>query len=220
MENTRTEVVFLLDRSGSMAGLECDTMGGFNAMIKKQQQETEGEVLVSTVLFDHESKVLHDRISLEKVAPLTSKDYEVRGMTALLDAVGYAINHIKNIHKYARAEDRPQKTIFIITTDGMENASHSYTYSEVKQAIREQKEAGWEFIFMGANIDAEDFAEHIGIDASRAVNYHADKIGTQKVYGAMSDFVMEARTMISFSGSRPGNAWRSELDKDFSRRRR
>lgn len=212
-----TEIVFILDRSGSMAGLECDTIGGFNSMIKRQQAEPEGDVLVSTVLFNHDSKVLHDRVPLEKIEPLTLKEYEVGGMTALLDAVGDAIRHIKNVHKYAREEDRPQKTVFIITTDGMENASKWHSYAEVKRLINQQKEKGWEFIFLGANLDAAEVADHIGIDASRAVNYHSDEIGTQKIYGAMSHFIMESRTM---RGSRPGNDWRKDIDEDFDRRKR
>ena len=214
-----TELVFILDRSGSMSGLESDTIGGFNSMIKKQQQDTDGAAFVSTILFNHTSKVLHDRVPLEKINPLTEEDYQVGGCTALLDAVGDAIKHIKNIHKYAREEDRPQKTIFIITTDGKENASKRFGYRDVKNLIEQQKELGWEFIFLGANIDAPEVAEHIGIERRRAVNYHSDKIGTQKVYGAMSNFV-------SFAMSAPPNleldddSWREELDEDFKSRKK
>lgn len=214
-----TELVFILDRSGSMAGLESDTIGGFNSMIKKQQQETDGAALVSTILFNHVSEVLHDRIALAEVEPLTNRDYQVGGCTALLDAVGDAIKHIKNIHKYAREEDRPSKTIFIITTDGMENSSHKFSYSEVKRLIEKQKERGWEFIFLGANIDAAEVADSIGIDRRRAVNYHADRRGTEKVYGAMSNFV-------SFAMSAPPNleldddSWREDLDEDFKSRKK
>ena len=214
-----TELVFILDRSGSMAGLESDTIGGFNSMIKKQQEETEDAAIVSTILFNHESKVLHDRIPLEKIEPLTNKDYEVGGMTALLDAVGDAIKHIKNIHKYAREEDRPSKTVFIITTDGMENSSVKFSYNDIKKLIGEQKERGWEFIFLGANIDAAKVAGHIGIDRRRAVNYHSDKRGTEKVYGTMSKFV-------SFARSAPpmpmifDDSWREELDEDFKSRKK
>ena len=213
-----TELVFILDRSGSMSGLESDTIGGFNAMIKKQQGEPDDSALVSTILFNHVSEVLHDRVLLEKISPLTEKDYQVGGNTALLDAVGDAIKHIKNIHKYARQEDRPSKTIFIITTDGQENSSERFSYKEIKKLIEAQKEIGWEFIFLGANIDAADVAEHIGIDRRRAVNYHSDKIGTKKVYGAMSNFV-------SFARSAPMSApvddtWRTELDEDFKSRKK
>jgi len=221
MENM-TELIFILDRSGSMAGLESDTIGGFNAMIKKQQEETSGAALVSTVLFDHETIVLHDRVPLEKIAALTEKDYTVRGMTALLDAVGNAIKHIKNIHKYAREEDRPQKTIFIITTDGEENASEKFTYKDIKKLIEQQKELGWEFIFLGANIDAAEVADDLGIDRRRAVNYHSDKVGTQKVYGAMSNFVSSARRMSKQKYSAPiqDDSWRAELDEDFQSRKK
>ena len=213
-----TELVFILDRSGSMSGLESDTIGGFNAMIKKQQGEPDDSALVSTILFNHVSEVLHDRVPLEKISPLTEKDYQVGGNTALLDAVGDAIKHIKNIHKYARQEDRPSKTIFIITTDGQENSSERFSYKEIKKLIEAQKEIGWEFIFLGANIDAADVAAHIGIDRRRAVNYHSDKIGTKKVYGAMSNFV-------SFARSAPMSApvddtWREELDEDFKSRKK
>lgn len=212
-----TELVFILDRSGSMSGLEEDTIGGFNAMIKKQQKETDGAAFVSTVLFNHVSEVLHDRVPLEKIKPLTEDDYEVGGSTALLDAVGDAVRHIKNIHKYAREEDRPSKTIFIITTDGMENSSEHFSYKDIKQLIERQKELGWEFIFLGANIDAPEVAEHIGIDRRRAVNYHSDKLGTQKAYGAMSNFV-------SFAMSAPDiildDSWREDLDRDFMKRKK
>ena len=212
-----TELVFILDRSGSMSGLEEDTIGGFNAMIKKQQKETDGAALVSTILFNHTSKVLHDRVALDKIEPLTEDDYEVGGTTALLDAVGDAVNHIKNVHKYARDEDRPQKTIFIITTDGHENSSERFTYKEIKRLIERQKENGWEFIFLGANIDAPEVASHLGIERRRAVNYHSDKLGTKKVYGAMSNFV-------SFAMSAPSapldDTWREELDEDFKSRRK
>ena len=215
-----TELVFILDRSGSMSGLESDTIGGFNSMIKKQQTDTEGNALVSTILFNHSSEVLHDRVPLEKIESLTEKDYEVGGMTALLDAVGDTIKHIKNIHKYAREEDRPQKTIFIITTDGMENASVKFGYKDVKKLIDEQKELGWEFVFLGANIDAANVAESIGIERRRAVNYHSDKIGTQKVYGAMSNFVSFAMNAPSAAFSVDDDSWREELDKDFKSRKK
>ena len=212
-----TELVFILDRSGSMSGLEEDTIGGFNSMIKKQQKETDGAAFVSTILFNHTSKVLHDRVALDKIEPLTEEDYEVGGTTALLDAVGDAVKHIKNVHKYAREEDRPQKTIFIITTDGHENSSERFTYKEIKRLIERQKENGWEFIFLGANIDAPEVASHLGIERRRAVNYHSDKLGTKKVYGAMSNFV-------SFAMSAPSapldDTWREELDEDFKSRKK
>ena len=217
-----TELVFILDRSGSMAGLESDTIGGFNSMIKKQQTQTEGNALVSTVLFDHESIVLHDRIPLAEVKAMTEKDYEVRGTTALLDAVGDSIKHIRNIHKYAREEDRPQKTLFVITTDGMENASHKFNYREIKQLIERQKEIGWEFIFLGANIDAVEVASHIGIDARRAVNYHADHKVTQEVFGAIGNFASAFAAMptIEMDNFFESGSWRKDIDKDFEDRKK
>lgn len=212
-----TEIVFILDRSGSMAGLESDTIGGFNSMIKKQQKELEGNALVSTILFDHESIVLHDRVPLSDIKPLTEKDYEVRGTTALLDAIGDSLKHIKNIHKYAREEDRPQKTLFVITTDGMENASVKFSYRDIKRLINRQKELGWEFIFLGANIDAVEVAGHIGIDARRAVNYHADSRGTQHVFGAIGNFAQAfaAAPLMDFND----DTWRKSIDKDFIERK-
>ena len=177
-----TELVFILDRSGSMAGLEEDTIGGFNAMIRKQKGEP-GEAVVSTVLFDNVSQVIHDRVPLEQVPELTKKEYFVRGCTALLDAVGAAVHHIGNVHKYARPEDRPEKTLFVITTDGMENASRTYGYEKVERMIRRQKEKyGWEFLFLGANIDAAREAKRFGIDPERAVDYRCDSVGTSQVY--------------------------------------
>lgn len=171
MENNVTELVFILDKSGSMAGLEKDTIGGFNAMIEKQKAAG-GKVYVSTILFSSDSKVLHDRKSLDEIAPLTETDYEVGGLTALLDAVGGAIKHIGNVHKYAREEDVPSRTIMVITTDGMENASRKYTHDEVKKMINKKKEErGWEFLFLAANIDAVESAGRIGIEKDRAVNY-------------------------------------------------
>ena len=212
-----TEIVFILDRSGSMAGLESDTIGGFNSMIKKQQKETDGNALVSTVLFDHESIVLHDRIALNKINPLTEKDYEVRGSTALLDAIGDAVKHIKNVHKYARADDRPQKTLVVITTDGMENSSVRFSYNDIKKLIERQKEKGWEFIFLGANIDAVEVAEHIGIDARRAVNYHADRKGTSEVFGAIGNFA-SAFAAAPLSNFFDDGSWRKSIDNDFNNR--
>ncbi len=216
-----TEIVFILDRSGSMSGLESDTIGGFNSMINKQKEETDGNALVSTVLFDHESLVLHDRVPLAKVEPLTEHDYQVRGSTALLDAVGDALKHIKNIHKYAREEDRPEKTLFIITTDGMENSSERFSYRDIKRLIEKQRGLGWEFIFLGANIDAVEVAEHIGIDARRAVNYHADRKGTAQAYKAIANFASAfaetpAIEMDEFFNS---GSWRKDIDKDFNDRK-
>jgi uncharacterized protein YegL len=192
-KNDATELVFLLDRSGSMAGLEQDTIGGFNAMIRKQK-EKEGACLVSTVLFDTECSVLHDRVPLEKVEPLTERDYSVGGCTALLDAVGGAIRHIASIHKYARPEDVPAHTVFAITTDGMENASHLYRRDEVRRMISHEREKyDWEFLFLAANIDAEETAEAIGISRELALNYTADKKETARLFRRIDRTVGAAR---------------------------
>lgn len=210
MKKNLTEIVFILDRSGSMAGLEDDTIGGFNAMIEKQKKEP-GEAYVSTVLFDNTCEVIHDRVDLQKVEPMTREEYYVRGCTALLDAVGKAIRHIGNIHKYAREEDRPEKTLFVITTDGMENASRQYSYKELKRMIERQKEKyGWEFIFLGANINAAKEAARFGITEDCAADYHADRQGTAVVYEAVNEAVCCARS------SRPMTAgWKRRVDEDY-----
>ena len=189
-----TELVFILDRSGSMSGLEKDTIGGFNSMLEKQRKEP-GDAVVSTVLFDNETEVIHDRVVIADVPNLTDKEYFVRGCTALLDAVGGAIHHIGNVHKYARKEDVPEKTLFIITTDGMENASRHYTYDKVRNMIERQKERyGWEFLFLGANIDAAAEAKRFGIDESMAANYHCDEVGTVLNYEVISEAITSVRT--------------------------
>ena len=215
MRKNLTELVFILDRSGSMAGLEADTIGGFNGMLEKQRREP-GEALVSTVLFDNVSQVLHDRVPLNKVAPLTDRDYTVRGCTALLDAIGGAIHHIGNIHKYARPEDVPEHTLFVITTDGMENASRQYTGDRVRAMIQRQKgKYGWEFLFLGANIDAVQTAGRFGIGADRAVNYHADSQGTQLNYQVLSAAIGAVRA------SQPLDAgWKQRIEQDYEERKK
>lgn len=207
-----TEIVFILDRSGSMGGLEQDTIGGFNSMIEKQKKEA-GSCFVTTVLFDSEVETLHDRVKLEKVAKMTDKDYFVRGCTALLDAIGMTIQHIAGIHKYARPEDVPAHTIFVITTDGMENSSHEYTVEKVKQMIEEKKEKGWEFLFLGANIDAVSTAKSFGIAEENAVNYHCDAVGTALNYECLSDAIGSVRKSGKMKSS-----WRRAIDEDFERR--
>ena len=208
MKKGLTEIVFILDRSGSMGGLENDTIGGYNSMIEKQKTE-EGEVIISTVLFDHETEVLHDRVPLDKIRPITEKEYFVRGSTALLDAVGGAIHHIGNVHKYARPEDVPEKTLFIITTDGMENSSTRYNYDRVKKMVERQKEKyHWEFIFLGANIDAAEVAGRFGVDKSRAVTYECDSAGTKLNYQVMGRMVSCAR--VATSAMAMGAAFDSE----------
>ena len=213
MKQNLTEIVFILDRSGSMAGLEADTIGGFNAMIEKQKAEP-GQALISTVLFDNDTQVIHDRVPLDRIQPLTDRDYYVRGCTALLDAVGGAIHHIGNVHKYARREDVPRRTLFVITTDGMENASRWYTYERVKAMIEHEKQKyGWEFLFLGANIDAAREAARFGIDADRAANYHADRKGTGVIYEAVN------KTVTNFRAHQPMQAsWKQEIDEDYQSR--
>ena len=213
MNNNTTELVFILDKSGSMHGLEKDTIGGFNGMLEKQKRE-EGQVLVSTVLFDSSSTVVHDRIPLDKVAPMTVKDYTVGGCTALLDAVGGAVHHIGNVHKYARKEDVPAHTLFIITTDGMENASHQYSGDKVREMIRRQQEKyGWEFIFLGANIDAVQAAGSIGIEEDRAVCYCSDDVGTSLNYQVLSEAVSHVR-----SGAKLDASWSAPIQADYRKR--
>ena len=208
-----TELVFILDRSGSMAGLESDTIGGFNSMIEKQRKE-EGECYVSTILFDNFSEVLHDRVKLSEIKPMTDREYTVRGCTALIDALGGAIHHIGNVQRYARPEDVPAHTMFIITTDGMENASRKYTSERVKQMIKRQKERyGWEFLFIGANIDAVETAARYGIDRDRAVNYNADRKGTNVVYESVSRAVCQVRSCKGLSDD-----WSAEIDEDYRKR--
>ena len=215
-KNNVTELVFILDRSGSMAGFEADTIGGFNSTIEKQRKQ-DGKVSVSTVLFDNVSEVIHDRVDISEIKPMTNADYEVRGCTALLDAVGGAIHHIGNVHKYARPEDVPEHTVFIITTDGMENASHNYTRSRVREMIKRQTEKyGWEFIFLAANIDAEKTAENIGIRRERAVNYTQDREGVEATYAVMCDAITSVRNCKGLDAG----AWREKLDKDNKRRKK
>lgn len=182
--NGQTELVFILDRSGSMAGLESDTIGGFNGMLAQHRSEG-GDVLVSTVLFDHENEVIHDRVRIADVPALTSKEYYTRGCTALLDAMGDAIHHIKNVHKYARPEDRPARTMFIITTDGMENSSTRYTADQVRAMVKQQEEAGWAFVFLGANIDAVQVAGGLGIRPEFAAEFACDAAGVRENFASL-----------------------------------
>ena len=211
--NNITELVFILDRSGSMSGLEADTIGGFNSMIEKQRKE-DGECFVSTVLFDNDCEVLHDREKLSEIKPMTDEEYTVRGCTALIDAIGGAIHHIGNVHKYARPEDVPAHTMFIITTDGQENASRKYTSDRVKHMIERQKERyGWEFLFIGANIDAVETAARYGIDRDRAVNYNADGKGTQILYESVSRAVCSVRKSDKVCAN-----WSADIDADYQTR--
>ena len=204
MRKNLTEIVFILDRSGSMSGLERDTIGGFNSMIV-QQKKAEGEALISTVLFDNVSEVLHDRVNVRDIRPMTDRDYTVRGCTALLDAIGGAIHHIGNVHKYARPEDVPEHTMFVITTDGMENASRRYSSEKAKY--------GWEFLFLGANIDAVETASHFGIGADRAVNYQCDSEGTALNYEVVSEAISSVRCSAPLSID-----WKKRIDEDYKKR--
>lgn len=213
MKKNLTELVFILDRSGSMSGLESDTIGGFNSMIEKQKKQ-DGECIVSTVLFNNDSQVIHDRVPLDKIEPMTERDYYVSGGTALIDAIGGAIHHIGNVHKYARPEDVPENTIFIITTDGYENASYRYSSDRVKHMIERQKSKfGWEFLFIGANIDAVETAKRYGINQDRAVNYHADAQGTDIVYATVSQAVCNVRMNKCMAEN-----WCEDIDNDYKNR--
>ena len=209
----KTELVFILDKSGSMAGLEADTIGGFNAMLKKQKKE-EGDAIVTTVLFDHQYDVLHDRINVKGISSLTEEDYEVGGSTALLDAIGFTIQKIINVQKRTSEEERAEKVLFVITTDGMENASREFTGSKIKTMVQHQKERyGWEFLFLGANIDAVSTAARFGIEEDFAVDFHADAVGTQVNYEVVSEAVSNIRT-----GQKIDRSWKQEIERDYNRR--
>lgn len=215
MKRNVTELVFILDKSGSMAGLEADTIGGFNAMLKKQQK-AEGEAIVTTVLFDHQYEVLHDRINVKGISPLTEKDYEVGGSTALLDAIGFTIQKIVNVQKRTTENERADKVLFVITTDGMENASREYTADKIKKMVQFQKEKyDWEFLFLGANIDAISTAARFGIGEDFAVDFHADQRGTQLNYEALKEAVSDLR-----SGKRINRNWKKGIERDYNRRSR
>lgn len=208
-----TELVFILDKSGSMSGLESDTIGGFNSMIERQKKEG-GEAVVSTILFNDESTVIHDRLPLDEVIRLTENNYFPQGCTALLDAVGGAIRHIGNIHKYARAEDVPEKTLFVITTDGLENASKQYSYADVKKMIeRQSNKYGWEFLFLGANIDAAAEAKRFGISSDRAVRYRCDKEGTALNFDVIGETVSCMRMGCAIDSN-----WKERIDADYKKR--
>ncbi len=217
MRKGLTEIIFILDRSGSMAGLEGDTIGGYNSMLDRQKKE-DGEAIVSTVLFDDRSEVLHDRVSLDKMDHITEQAYYVRGCTALLDAVGGAVKHIATVHRYAREEDRPEKTLFIITTDGMENASRHYDYEKVRDMVERQKEKyGWEFLFLGANIDAIQVAGRFGIQKEYAVNFECDSEGTRLNYDVVSRAVSSVRANACLAEAVPA-CWKEEIEKDYRKR--
>ena len=224
MRKDLTELVFILDRSGSMRGLEADTIGGFNSLIDKQKKE-DGEALISVILFDDRQEVLYDRVSLRNITQMDDSQYYVRGCTALLDAIGGAIHHIGNVHKYAREEDRPAKTLFIITTDGMENASRHYSFDKVKQMVEHEKEKyGWEFLFLGANIDAISVAGRFGISADRAVRYECDSTGTLLNYSELSRSVSAMRmskaanAAEAFRSAAPD--WAENIKADYKKRHR
>lgn len=207
MKEGLTEIVFILDESGSMSGLEADTIGGYNSFIEKQKKES-GEALVSTVLFANDSKVVHDRVDLKKVEPMNNQQYSPGGCTALLDAIGGAIHHIGNIHKYARPEDVPAKTIFVITTDGQENSSREYSYKNIKMMIeRQQEKYGWEFLFLGANIDVISEASKLGIRSDRAVKYECDQMGTQLNFSVVSNVIASVR-----GGKKVSEHWKDEIE--------
>ena len=215
MKKNLTELVFILDRSGSMGGLEQDTIGGFNAMLTRQKEQ-EGEANVTTILFDHEVQLLHDRFPLKAVAPLTEKDYYVRGCTALLDAIGYGVEKMVNIQRHLPEDERAEKVIFVITTDGLENASKRFGYEKIRRMIeREKEQYGWEFLFLGANIDALSTAEKFGISADRAANFHADGEGTRLNYEVLSCAVSKVRL-----GQALDPNWKEEIDADFERRKK
>ncbi|RFB18510.1 VWA domain-containing protein [Bacillus sp. HNG] len=208
-----TELVFILDKSGSMAGLETDTIGGFNSMLKKQKK-AEGEARVTTVLFNHHYEILHDRINVKGISPITEEDYEVSGTTALLDAIGFTIQKINNVQKHTSKAERAEKVLFVITTDGMENASREFTAAKIKKMVQYQKEKyGWEFMFLGANIDAVATAAEFGIDEDFAVDYHADEQGTQLNYQMVSEAVTNLR-----SGKKIDRSWKGEIEQDYNRR--
>jgi uncharacterized protein YegL len=214
MKKDLTELVFILDRSGSMAGLESDTIGGYNAMLAKQK-ETAGEAVITTVLFDDNYELLHDRIALEGVQPITSKEYFVRGSTALLDAVGKTILKIENVQKNTAEAARAEKVVFVITTDGYENASREFSYAKIKSMISKLKEKyAWEFIFLGANIDAAAEAEKFGIDKNRAAQYHNDEQGVKLNYAVVSDAISELRASKSLSDD-----WKAEIESDYISRK-
>ncbi|MEE0955533.1 MAG: vWA domain-containing protein [Eubacterium sp.] len=223
MKKGLTELVFIIDRSGSMAGLEEDTIGGFNSLLKRQGEE-KGDAYVSVVLFDDETEVLYDRVDIRKIEPMNGRQYYVRGCTALLDALGAAIHHIGSVHKYARKEDVPEKTLFIITTDGQENASREYSYEKVRKMVeRQQEKYGWEFLFLGANMDAIRTASRFGIRSSRAVNYESDSEGTRLNYEVMSKVVSCAR--IAETAAEMNAAFDSEellepIRSDYKKRHR
>jgi len=219
MKKGLTEIVFILDRSGSMGGLESDTIGGFNSMIEKQKKE-KGEAIVSTVLFDDKAEVLHDRVSMDKVPVMTDKQYYVRGCTALLDAVGGAIHHIGKLHKHMAEDERPEKTLFVITTDGMENASSHYSYDKIKKMINKKQDKNkWEFIFIGANIDSIAEAQRFGIDVDNAVNYVHDSYGTSKVYEAVENAVCAMRMAPMATGcALKKSKWSKSVQEDYEAR--
>ena len=215
MKNNLTEIVFILDRSGSMGGLETDTIGGFNAMLERQKK-AEGEVLLSTLLFSNETEVLHDRADIRRVEPLSLQDYRVGGSTALLDAIGGAIRHIGELHRRASADERPAHTLFVITTDGQENASRRYGYAELKRLIERQKEKyGWEFLFLGANMDAVAAASRFGIDADRAVRYHCDSTGIALNYEAVGEAILTLREKSALDRD-----WGARIREDYQKRGR
>ncbi len=211
MKNNITELVFILDRSGSMSGMEKDTVGGFNSMIEKQKK-LDGQGYVTTILFNNTNKIIHDRIDLKDVKPLTEDDYQVGGCTALLDAIGTSIKHIEQIHKYIRKEDVPENTIFVITTDGYENASKQYTSQTVKKLIEKKKEKGWQFIFMAANIDALETATSFGIDKDHATNYHQDSMGTTLSFMAANKAMTNVRCFGNLSSD-----WNKEVDEHYKK---
>ncbi|MCC3359201.1 vWA domain-containing protein [Bacillus sp. REN16] len=209
----KTELVYILDKSGSMAGLEADTIGGYNAMLKKQKM-ADGDAYVTTVLFNHHYELLHDRINAKGISPITAEDYEVNGTTAFLDAIGFTIQKINNVQKHTSKEEQAEKVLFVITTDGMENASREFTAEKIKKMVQHQKEKyGWEFMFLGANIDAVSTAAEFGIDEDFAVDYHADEQGTQLNYQMVSEAVTNLR-----SGKKIDRSWKEEIERDFNQR--